>query len=166
MHTSRIYVWIFSHKQKNFYNEYVKYRDTQKLAVVISDAMRYEVAVSLKERLESEKSASVKINSMQGIFPTKTEFGMAALLPHKDITVTFDTGNTIVWADGIRTDANYRDKILKSARPESVALKFSDLYSKKRDERREMVKDMEVLYIYHDTIDETSHTNDKEVFKS
>ena len=152
-------------QQTNFYNDYIKY-EKQKVCVLISDAMRYEVAVSLKERLESEKSASVKINSMQGIFPTKTEFGMAALLPHKDITVTFDTGNTIVWADGIRTDANYRDKILKSAKPESVALKFSDLYSKKRDERREMVKDMEVLYIYHDTIDETSHTNDKEVFNA
>lgn len=152
-------------QQTNFYNNHIKY-EKQKVCVIISDAMRYEVAVSLKEHLESEKSASVKIESMQGIFPTKTEFGMAALLPHKDLTVTFENGNTLVWADGERTAANYRDKILKSARPTSVALKFSDLYEKKRDERRAMVKDMDVVYIYHDTIDETSHTNDKEVFNA
>ena len=152
-------------QQTDFYNNHIKY-EKQKVCVIISDAMRYEVAVSLKEHLESEKSASVKIESMQGIFPTKTEFGMAALLPHKDLSVTFENGNTMVWADGERTAANYRDKILKSARANSVALKFSDLYEKKRDERRAMVKDMDVVYIYHDTIDETSHTNDKEVFNA
>lgn len=152
-------------QQTNFYKNNIRY-EKQKVCVIISDAMRYEVAVSLKDHLASEKTASVKIESMQGIFPTKTEFGMAALLPHETLTVSFENGNTMVMADGERTAANYREKILKAAKPTSVALKFSDLYVKKRDERREMVKDMDVIYIYHDTIDETSHTNDKEVFNA
>ena len=152
-------------QQTDFYKTNIKY-EKQKVCVIISDAMRYEVGVSLKEHLESEKNACVKIDSMQGIFPTKTEFGMAALLPHKEMTVSFENGNTMVWLDGERSAANYRDKILKAEKPFSAAVKFSDLYTKKRDERRELLKDIEVLYIYHDTIDETSHTNDKEVFNA
>ena len=152
-------------QQTNFYNTNIKY-EKQKVCVIISDAMRYEVAVSLKDHLASEKTATVEIDSVQGIFPTKTEFGMAALLPHKDMTVTFENDITMVWVDGERSAANYREKILKSARPTSAAFKFAELYNKKRDERRDLMKDIDVLYIYHDTIDETSHTNDKEVFNA
>ena len=55
--------------------------------VIISDALRYEVAVSLLEELSREMQGKVKLSSMQGIFPTETKFGMAALLPHKELSV-------------------------------------------------------------------------------
>ena len=55
--------------------------------VVISDALRYEVAASLAEQLRRETQAEVKLQDVQGIFPTITKFGMAALLPHNELKV-------------------------------------------------------------------------------
>lgn len=67
-------------------------------------------------------------------------------------------------ADGQLTESNYRDKILKSVREDSVAIRYADLVNAKRIERSEWVRAKNVIYIYHDTIDEASHTSDTMVF--
>lgn len=132
--------------------------------VVISDALRYEVAASLAEQLRRETQAEVKLQDVQGIFPTITKFGMAALLPHEELDIEIHGDVLKVLADGAATDAGYRDKVLKSANKNSVAIKYNDLVSAKRAERNAMVKGQDVVYIYHDTIDEASHTADTMVF--
>ena len=118
----------------------------------------------MTEQLRRETQADVKLQSVQGIFPTVTKFGMAALLPHKELGVELNGKILKVTADGMSTDAGYRDKILKSAKPSSVAVKYTDLVGAKRADRSAMVKGMDVVYIYHDTIDEASHTADSMVF--
>ena len=45
-----------------------------------------------------------------------------------------------------------------------MALKYNDIIAMKRAERSALVKGMDVIYIYHDTIDEASHTSDTAVF--
>ena len=67
-------------------------------------------------------------------------------------------------ADGQSTASGYRDKVLKSEDSASVALKCNDIIAMKRAERSALVKGMDVVYIYHDTIDEASHTSDTAVF--
>ena len=150
-------------QQADFYKNRVESADNR-VFVVISDALRYEVAASLTEQLRRETQADVQLESIQGIFPTITKFGMAALLPHKELEVELHGDMLKVMVDGVSTDAGYRDKVLKSAKPNSVAVKYNDLVSAKRAERSEMVKGMDVVYIYHDTIDEASHTADTMVF--
>ena len=150
-------------QQADFYKNRVESADNR-VFVVISDALRYEVAASLTEQLRRETQADVQLESIQGIFPTITKFGMAALLPHKELEVELHGDVLKVMVDGVSTDAGYRDKVLKSAKPNSVAVKYNDLVSAKRAERSEMVKGMDVVYIYHDTIDEASHTADTMVF--
>lgn len=150
-------------QQADFYKNRVESADNR-VFVVISDALRYEVAASLAEQLRRETQADVQLESIQGIFPTITKFGMAALLPHKELEVELHGDVLKVMVDGVSTDAGYRDKVLKSAKPNSVAVKYNDLVSAKRAERSEMVKGMDVVYIYHDTIDEASHTADAMVF--
>jgi uncharacterized protein (TIGR02687 family) len=150
-------------KQTDFYKTKVE-KANAKVYVIISDALRYEVAVSLADQLRRETQSKVELGSMQGAFPTITKFGMAGLLPHKHLEVTKHGEVVKVLADGQSTDSGYRDKILKAANPDSVALKYTDLVSAKRAERSAMVKGMEVVYIYHDTIDEASHTSDSMVF--
>src|SRR5699024_12087050 len=83
-----------------------------------------------------------------------TKFGMAALLPHKELEVKMHGAVLKVMADGVSTDAGYRDRILKAEKPNSVAVKYEDLVNAKRADRSTMVKGMDVVYIYHDTIDE------------
>ena len=72
------------HRTVTFIHRKVASSDS-KVYVIISDAMRYEVAATLAEQLRRETQAQVDLKSMQGIFPTITKFGMAALFPHKEI---------------------------------------------------------------------------------
>ena len=114
-------------QQTDFYRRKVA-SSGSKVYVIISDAMRYEVAASLVEQLQRETQAKVDLKSMQGIFPTTTKFGMAALLPHKALSVELKTSKTerlAVLADGQSTEAPNRDKILKAADPNSTALKLA-----------------------------------------
>ena len=151
-------------QQTDFYVSNVENADSR-VFVIISDALRYEVAASLVEQLRRETQSKVSLESMQGIFPTTTKFGMAALLPHTSMDIVEKTNGTMgVLADGISTDAGYRDKILKNANKDSVALKYDNIIGLKRADRQELVKGMDVVYIYHDKIDEASHTADSAVF--
>ena len=150
-------------QQTDFYRSKVKNSDSR-VFVIISDALRYEVAATLTEQLRRETQSKVELNSMQGIFPTITKFGMAALLPHEQLSAEQHGDIIKVLADGQSTDSNYRDKVLKAANPNSIAVKYNDIITAKRADRSAMVKGQEVVYIYHDTIDEASHTADTMVF--
>lgn len=150
-------------QQVDFYGQ-IKDEDNR-IFVIISDAFRYEVAASLAEQLRRETQSKVALRSCAGIFPTITKFGMAALLPHKELTVEErSSGGLQVLADGMSTEAGNRDKVLKTANRNSVALKYTDIAPMKRGERSALVKGMDVVYIYHDKVDEASHTSDSMVF--
>lgn len=151
-------------QQTDFYRSKVKGSDNR-VFVIVSDALRFEVAASLSEQLQRETQSTVKLTSCEAIFPTITKFGMAALLPHQKLEVVEKgTGTLSIMADGVSTDAGYRDKILKSANKNSVALKYDNIIGMKRAERSALVKGMDVVYIYHDKVDEASHTSDAAVF--
>ena len=152
-------------QQSDFYRSMVA-PSNNRVYVIISDAMRYEVAASLAELLHRETKSEVKLSSVQGIFPTITKFGMAALLPHNQLSVELKQGKTerlAVLADGQSTEANNRDKLLKAKNPQSVALKYDDIINVKSAERKALVKGMDVVYIYHDVIDAAGH-DEKGVF--
>lgn len=151
-------------QQTDFYSSKVEGSDSR-VFVIVSDALRYEVAASLSEQLQRETQSEVKLTSCEAIFPTITKFGMAALLPHNKLEVTEKNGGTLsVLADGVPTDAGYRDKILKNTNKNSVALKYDNIIGLKRAERQALVKGMDIVYIYHDKVDEASHTSDSAVF--
>lgn len=151
-------------QQEQFYNTYVAARES-KAYVIISDALRYEVAAELAEQLRRETQSKVKLSGIQGIFPTITKFGMAALLPHKKLNVVQKPGGGVaVLADGSPTEMPDRGNVLKSAHTASVALQYKNIIKLKRAERQALVKGMDVVYIYHDKIDEASHTADNLVF--
>ena len=153
-------------KQVDFYRSKVK-PGTNRVYVIISDAFRYEVAASLTAQLRRETQSKVELNSCQAVFPTVTKFGMAALLPHRELTVVEKSNGLLsVLADGQSTDAGNRDKILKLANKASVALKYDNIIGLKRAERQALVKGMEVVYIYHDKVDIASHTSDSAVFSA
>ena len=152
-------------QQEDFYESKIRNANTR-MFVIISDAMRYEVAASLAQELHRETQSKVELNSCEAIFPTITKFGMAALLPHKELTAEMRNDSLTVLADGQSTESNNRDKVLKQNNSESVALKCTDIIGMKRAERSELVKGKKVVYIYHDTIDAASHTSDSMVFSA
>ena len=152
-------------QQTDFYSKYVR-SEENKTFVIISDAMRYEVATSLADQLRIETTADVTLKSQQAVFPTITKFGMAALLPHKKLSLKDKSGILRILADDRSTEAPDREVLLKTFNSNSVTVKFKDLLLMKRDERRNLVKGMEVIYIYHDTIDHTSHHDEQGVFNA
>lgn len=150
-------------QQEDFYRRKVQSADTR-VFVIISDALRYEVAASLTEQLRRETQSKVELNSCESIFPTITKFGMAALLPHDELSVELRNNKLVVLADGQSTESANRDKVLKGVNGASVALQYKNIIGLKRADRSELVKGKDVVYIYHDKIDEASHTADSMVF--
>lgn len=154
-------------RQEDFYRSKVKTADNR-VFVIISDAFRYELAMTLSEQLRLETKCKITVSSMQAMFPTITKFGMAALLPHQELSVVIKdsekTQRLAVFADGQSTDSNNREKLLKQQNPESVVLKYKELLSMKRPERSNLVKGREVVYICHDRVDHTSHNDETAVF--
>jgi len=143
-------------QQSDFYKMFVKPIESSgsRVFVIISDAMRYEVAVDLTGRLLRETKGNAKILGMQSIFPSVTKFGMAALLPHTEMQID-DSGKEIkVLCDDESTEGTAsRDKILKKYHAGNVAVTYKALLGMKTAERRELIKDAKVVYIYHNAID-------------
>lgn len=152
-------------QQEDFYENKIKNANSR-MFVIISDAMRYEVAASLAQELQRETQSKVELNSCEAIFPTITKFGMAALLPHKELTIEVRNDKLAVLADGQSTESNNRDKVLKQGNSESIGLKYTDIIGMKRAERSKLIKGEKVVYIYHDTIDVASHTLGSMVFSA
>lgn len=151
-------------QQEDFYRTKVQ-GSQSRVFVVISDAMRYAVGATLAAELEQELPSEVELGSCQAVFPSITKFGMAALLPHRELSVERTAGGYRVLADGRPTEAGApREAVLQAAKPASVALRAEDIIKSKRAERKAMVRGREVVYIYHDTIDAASHTDDSKVF--
>lgn len=152
-------------QQVNFYKNNIELLNARAF-VIISDAMRYEVAVELYEDLEREMQCQVSIENMEGTFPTITSFGMASLLPNNGLEVEIKKDSMKVLIDGESTDMPYREKILRKANINSKVLKYDDFIHMKQSDRRLEAKGMEVVYIYHDKIDKTSHNSEADVFSA
>lgn len=140
-------------QQQAFYRDMVKnfVTDGSRVFVVVSDALRFEVAAQLAELLGMDGRGKVTLTARQGIFPTTTKYGMAALLPHQQMAV--DSEGTVT-VDGMSTQGlKAREKVLQAACPESVALGYKDFIAMRKAERRAAVTGMKVVYLYHNAID-------------
>lgn len=149
--------------QKDFYYNKIK-NEKLKTVVIISDALRYEVAQDLMQNIKNnyQIKAQTDLDFMVGSLPSYTKLGKAALLPHTDLTMN-DKGE--IFADGISTvSSENRGKILKSAKPNSVVLDFEDFNKKPPKELKEIFSGLDVAYVYHDKIDSTGESNEEDVF--
>lgn len=140
-------------QQERFYVDQAQpiIQSGSRVFVVISDAFRFEVAAELTEKLIQETKGTAKLSAMQSIFPSETKYGMAALLPHKQLQLTNDLK---VLCDGSSAEGtDNRAEILKKYCSKNVAVAYKNLLSMKQTERRELVSGAETVYIYHNVID-------------
>lgn len=143
---------------ENIPMQYDFYKDTvaplaeeSRVFVVISDALRYETASELTEKLVRETNGTAELSAMRSVFPGITKFGMAALLPHEKLTLTDDMR---ILCDGLPTDGTEnRGNILKRTNPRNCAVTYETLLKLKQTQRRELVSGADVIYIYHNAID-------------
>lgn len=136
--------------QRNFYRHFVS-NTKERVIVIISDALRYEVAYNLWLKMEDDEKCQAQPYMMFGVLPSVTKLGMASLLPHKKLEVTDDFK---VLVDGITCDTTpQREAILQAENKESVALLFDDVAALKRERIRELLTNKNVVYLYHNQID-------------
>ena len=135
---------------ERYVDEYV--RSKNKVAVIISDALRFEIGEELAHMIENEDRYTAELEPLLSMLPSYTQLGMAALLPHQEITIAEDG---TAWVDGQSTAGKEnRSKILNaSVKDGATAIRSTDLLAMSRDESREFSKGNQVMYIYHNQID-------------
>lgn len=124
--------------QKDFYKKYIKPFNDKKdrIIVIISDALRYECAKELNERLKQFASKS-DITYMQGLVPSYTKLGMAALLPNNKLSRVKDSDDILV--DGQASSSiKDRELLLQKENPDSIAIKYDDLCDMTKQEWKKL----------------------------
>lgn len=119
--------------------------------VIISDALRYEVACELAQRLNAETAGMAQLRNMLGVLPSATKYGMAALLPHRELILN---EKQKILADGNKTDSLLeRELVLKKEWPEALATDFQTIIDLNKEQRRELIRGKKLIYLYHNSID-------------
>lgn len=150
--------------QQDFYSSFIdsKVRNGERVFVIVSDAMRYEIGVELADRLNTETMGVCDVETLLGVVPSVTKIGMSSLLPHNEIDI--DT-NARVFVDGKDSSGlENRKKIIESKVAESIAVHFQDVLAMNKAGRRETFKGKKLIYIYHDTIDAMGDKASTEIY--
>lgn len=151
--------------QDNFYKDFVKY-SKERVFVIISDGLRYESAEELTNRLTNERKGKVELGFLQGVLPSYTKLGMASLLPNTDIEIN-DKYDVLV--NGISNNGTEnRNTILKMENLKSLAITYDRVMDMKDAEIRKAFTGLDVVYIYHNTIDARGDhaSTEREVFQA
>ncbi|MBM6867289.1 BREX-1 system phosphatase PglZ type A [Collinsella tanakaei] len=133
--------------QADFYQRY-PHIAPGRAAVVVSDALRFEVGASWAERTELRSRCRIVVSALLAALPSYTQLGMAALLPHGALSIDPATHN--VSSDGQPTvgTAN-REKLLDAAVPGARAMAADELLAQPRED----LAGIPLLYVFHDRID-------------
>ena len=145
-------------KQMTFFEEHVRplLNKGQKVFVIVSDALRFEAAADFAERMKSENRFTTELSAMFGSLPSYTQLGMASLLPGASWEV--DPVSGLVSLDGRScTGTDARSEILKRAMDgQGIAIQAEQfLEMNTKSEGRALMKEHEVIYIFHNVIDKT-----------
>ena len=150
--------------QRNFFSRYVQpfVERRTKVCVLISDAFRYEVGEELQSLIRQEDRFEADLEPMLSMLPSYTQLGMAALLPNSSLQLADnDSGDAIVDGQSAQGSVN-RGKILATRVPASQVVRAKDLLAMNQADSRALLRDNEVVYVYHNLIDKTGDTRDTE----
>ena len=151
--------------QSRFFIHYVQpfLKKRKKVFVVISDAFRYEAGQELQSLIRQEDRYWADIEPCLSMLPSYTQMGMAALLPNKEIAIS-ENNTGIVLVDGQSSQGTaYRSKILQQAIPQSSrVIRADELLTMNKDDCRVLIRDHDVVYVYHNRIDATGDKRESE----
>ena len=144
-------------QQSAFYREQAAEfrRKDQKVAVIVSDALRFEIAEECLRRIRSLNRFDADLEPMIGALPSYTQLGMAALLPNKELALAADGSGAVLSSGESTQGLSAREKVLATGRAGDrvKSLKADDVMNMRVDEVKELFRDNDVVYIYHNQID-------------
>ena len=139
--------------QQEFYAKKLKGLDAKRV-VIVSDALRYEVAVEILNSLGDAKHVAT-LEPALAVLPTETKYSKLTLLPHT--TLKYDSGT--LYVDGETLESmDKRTAQVRRYEPDALCIGFEDLANLSQNQKREIFKN-KLVYIFHDTIDTLSHDN-------
>ena len=147
--------------QRRFFETYVQpFRaKNQKIFVIISDALRYEAAADFTRRLGEENRWSADIEPMLSALPSYTQLGMASLLPGREWSIDAESGNASVDGRSAVGTPNRAEILAAACDGRATALQAETfLLMNTKTDGRDLMRDHDVIYIYHNKID---HIGDK-----
>lgn len=142
-------------RQDDFYDEKIK-PIQKKVAVIVSDALRYEIAQELiGELAKSRHVASLK--PALAMLPTETKYCKPALLPHHELKLYGQGDEQDMAVDNrILSDTTKRCEHLQKYRDGAICVNFETVAEYNQDKNREIFKHS-LVYIFHDVIDKNGH---------
>lgn len=151
--------------QRNFFSRFVRpfLEKDNKIYVIISDAFRYEIGEEFISLIRQEDRFDAELEPMLSMLPSYTQMGMAALLPNSELApADNDTGTVFVDSQSSQGTPN-RIKILSQAvKGKATAMKSEELMGLNKEDCRALIRDHDVVYIYHNRIDDTGDKRESE----
>jgi uncharacterized protein (TIGR02687 family) len=151
--------------QRKFFSHYVRPFLTkgQKVFVIISDALRYEAAAEFAQRLRFANRWTAEVEALFGVLPSYTQLGMATLLPGQEWAVDPVTATVTVDGRSAAGTANRAEILSLACAGKAIGLQaeeFLELNTKTKG--RALMRDHEVIYIFHNVIDKTGDASGTE----
>lgn len=147
-------------RQPDFYKDSLNNK-RDKVAVIVSDALRYEMGEELVALL-GEKKHVASVTPMLAMLPTETKYTKTALLPHE--TLTFKDNEMEV--DGkVLITTEQRTAHLQNYVEQGYCCDYDTLMAMSKAEKREIFK-RPLVYVFHNTIDKNCHGCSANTFAS
>lgn len=152
-------------RQYNFYDERIK-PIQKKVAVIVSDALRYEVAQELIGELAKFKHIA-SLKPAIAMLPSETKYCKPSLLPHRELKLYGKGEEQNMAVDNHILDTTQkRSEHLQVYRDGAVCVPFETVAEYNQEQNREIFKHP-LVYIFHDVIDKTGHDgNAKQIVNS
>ncbi len=152
--------------QRDFFKTFIQplRQKGVKAVVIISDALRYEIGQELLSLILERDRFDADIHPMLSSAPSYTQLGMAALLPHDTLEFLDQAAGTISFSGQATAGLENRKTVLEAFSKDTAttAIHSTDLMALKTDKVKELVRDHDVIYVYHNVIDATGDSSKTE----
>lgn len=138
-------------RQENFYQDVIN-PVTTKQVVIVSDAMRYEVAAELVQKLNEHKH-NTSFSSQIAMMPTETKYCKLSLLPHNELKLE---GSSMIVDGKVLKTNDQRTAHMSQYRAGATCIDYKKVTESSQDEMRELFK-RPIVYVMHDKIDKEGH---------
>lgn len=139
--------------QQNFYRDN-RNKDVKQV-VIVSDALRYEVAKELLGELAKEKHIAT-LDCNIAMLPTETKFCKKSLFPHDKLEL--NEADMLVDGSDLATTTQ-RSDFLNGYVEGATCVNFEDVEENNQQTNRALFK-KPLVYVLHNTIDEAGHNGD------
>lgn len=145
-------------RQEDFYETK---KQSTKWVVIVSDALRYEVAKELTEQLNLSKH-SASLEPAIAMLPTETKYCKPALLPYEQMDL-FDV--TLGLDHTILDTTEKRTQHLRKYVPDAVCVDFEKVQGSNKEELRSIFS-ASLVYIFHNAIDNAGHNGYRSIINA